>query len=387
MPRRLTRRFYEIGALGVAAAILAVMAWRLIGLDGLLLASDQPLFGDFIAFWSAGRAALDGHADRVHDPVLINAYQDALIPHMHVMAPWNSPPPFLLIASALALMPYPVAAMAFLASTGALYLTAARKLLPDARALIFAATAPAALFHIGSIQTGLIIAGVTGLALYWRDRRPLAAGALIGLLAIKPHLAILWPLYLALSGRWRMFGAAAASTLLFCLAAGAAFGFETFPNFIANLSTTEDLISYQRVARETYASLYGNLVGLGAPHALALGAHAISALAALTLACVLFRRDAFAASGAALCAATMLASPYLFFYDSTLLAIGAALLGAPRNRFELLALIAAWGSGLSLALGYFISLPVCPLGAWLLLIAAFRRAESAAAHPAPAQRM
>ncbi len=75
--------------------------------------------------------------------------------------------------------------------------------------MIFAITLPAALYHPGSVQTGLYIAGVSGLALYFLDRRPIVAGLLVALLAIKPHLAILWPIFFALSGRWRAFIAAA----------------------------------------------------------------------------------------------------------------------------------------------------------------------------------
>jgi hypothetical protein len=75
--------------------------------------------------------------------------------------------------------------------------------------------------------------------------------------------------------------------------------------------------------------------------------------------------------------------PYVYFYDFTLLAVGAALLGAPRDRFELTALIGAWGAGLSLPLSYLAPLPYAPFAAALVLVVSARR-ESAAARPAPA---
>lgn len=376
MPR-LTRGVFEAAAIATALAILGVMAFRLAQADGLLLANGQPVFGDFIAFWSGGRVALEQGAAHVHDHAAVMAQHRNAMPGIHVLAPWNYPPTFLLIASALALLPYPVAALLFLGLTGALYLFAARKLLPDARALMFAVTAPAAIFHLGSIQTGLFIAGVTALALHWLDRRPLTAGALVALLAIKPHLAIVWPIYLALSGRWRAFTAAAFATILFVAVAGFAFGFESYPRFIANLAATQDLVDHQRVPVETFASLYGNLLGLGAVHGVAMIAQAISAILALALAALAFRKGDSAAQGAALCAATALITPYFFFYDATLLCVGAALLAPGRDRFELAALAAAWGAGLSLPLGHVVTLPLCPLAAWLLLLAAARRARGA----------
>lgn len=387
MPFRLTRRVYAFAAIVVALALLAVMGDRLAGAHGLALENGNPVFGDFIAFWSAGRVVLSGHAELVHHIATVQAVQWDAVPGMRWVAGWNSPPQFLLIATALALFPYPVAALIWLGGGGALYLTAAQKLLPDARAMVFALTLPAALYHLGSVQTGLWIAGVSGLALYWLDTKPMRAGALIGLLAIKPHLAILWPVYLAVTGRWRAFGAAALSLALFTLAAVLAFGWESIPRFIDNLGATQHLIDGRLVSTTTFGSLYGNLLALGATSVAAMAAHAFSAVAALGVAVWIFRRGDARAQAAALCAATMLASPYLFFYDTTLLAVGAAMLGAPRDRLETIALAAAWSAGLSLAVSQVIALPVCALAAWLVLLSAARRTGSAAFLPAPAPRM
>jgi hypothetical protein len=379
-----SRRVLENAALGVAGALIGVMLFLLMGADGLRLASGQPVFGDFIAFWSAGRAALDGQAERVHDLALISEYSRAAVGGVGVVSPWNSPPTFLLIASALATLPYPAAALVFLFVSAAVYLFAARKLLPDTRALIFAATLPAAVYHLGTAQTGLLIAGISGLALHWLDRRPLAAGALVGLLAIKPHLAILWPVLLLLSGRWRAFAAACVSTGVFVCAAGAVFGFDSYARFFDNLGASQELINANRIGTPAFASLYASLLNLGASVAVSSVAQALSAVAALAVSVLIFRAGDRALGGAALCAATLLISPYLFFYDFTLLAVGAALLGAPRDRFELITQVVAWSAGLSLALSYALPLPYCAAAAWLVLLATLRRARSAAGRPATA---
>jgi hypothetical protein len=377
------RRAFEICALLIAAAIIVFLLMWLGGAHGMVLANGQPLFGDFIAFWSAGRAALDGHADQVHDRALIFSYHQMAAPGVRFMAWWNSPPTFLLIMAPLALLPFPVAAIAFLVAGGALYFYAACKLLPDARALIFAATLPAAVFQLGTVQTGLLIAGISGLALYWLDRRPLAAGGLVAALAIKPHLALLWPFYFALTGRWRAFAAAATGTLAFIGLAALVFGPSSFVRFFDSLRASQGMVSEQMITTPAYASLYGNLLDAGVTQTAALIAHAISALGAFALSLRVFRRGETATGGAALCAATLLISPYLFFYDFTLLAVSAALLGAPRNRFELVAIVAAWSAGLSLTIGYYAPVPLCPLTAWLILLAAARRAHDA---PYPTQK-
>lgn len=379
-----SRRALEIGAIGVTLALLATFAYLLSQANGMVLANGQPVFGDFIAFWSGGRAALEGHVADVHTRALIEQYHQQAAPGVQFTAPWNSPPTFLLITSALALLPFPIAALTFLALGAALYVAAARAILPDTRALIFALTVPAAIYHLGSVQTGLVIASVSGLALAMLDKRPLAAGALVGLLAIKPHLAVLWPVMLALSGRWRAFAAAAVSALCFVALAGFVFGFDAYARFLESLGATQNLVTSQLITTPAYASLYASLLQLGAPQTIALGVHGAAALIALFIAARIFRRGDRAVAGAALCATTLIILPYSFFYDFTLLAVGAALLGPPRTRLELAAAIAAWSAGLSLPLSYALPLPYCAAAAWLVLLTASVRAGSAALRPAPA---
>jgi hypothetical protein len=375
---------FEAAAIAIAVSMLGFMLWRMSGTANMTLPSGQPFFGDFMAFWSAGRAALDGHAAQIHERAMLWPLQQTIAPDVRYYAPWNSPPTFLLVVSLLALLPYPVAAIAFLASTAVFFGWVIRRFLPDGRALIFPATAPAILYQFGTVQAGMLIAGVLGLALHWLDNRPRLAGALVGFLAIKPHLAIVWPIFLALSGRWRAFFAAAIAAAAFVALSGFVFGFESYVRWFASLSESQRLITEQRITTPAYASLYANLLGLGASHVAALGAHAVSAIVGLIFACIVFRRGDLAAAGAALCASTLLISPYLFFYDFTLLLIGAAMLGAPRSPLEYAAAIFAWGAGLTVAIGDFVALPVCPAAAWLVLIAAMQRAGSAAPLPAPA---
>lgn len=380
------RWMFEAAAIAVALGVVAFLLEFLMDSHDFAMANGHPIFGDFIGFWSAGRATLDGHVAQIYNVRLIYQYHHVAAPDVTVVAHWSGPPTFLLIVTALAVLPFPVAALGFLGASGAVYFYAARKLLPDSRALVFAATLPAAVYHLGNVQTGLLIAGLSGLALYWLDKRPYLAGALVGLLAIKPHLAILWPIMLALTGRWRTFFVAAISAAAFAALGALVFGVDTYARFFEHLPATQQLITSQRITTPAYASLYADLLSLHASLTAAIAAQAASSLAALAASAWIFRRSRDAAvQGAALCAASLLVTPYLFFYDFPLLAAGAALLGAPRNRFELIALIGAWSAGLSLPIGYLQPLPICPIAAWLVLIAAMLRAGSAAPRSAQAQ--
>ncbi|MBI1188415.1 MAG: DUF2029 domain-containing protein [Alphaproteobacteria bacterium] len=381
-------------ALLTAGITVAAMALQLMGSNGLVLANGQPVFGDFLAFWSAGRLALEGHPDLVYsEPAIQIAHREALPALGDIVFPWRHPPPFLLLAAPLALIPFPISAILFLAGTGWVFLYAARRFSPAHGDMIIAAAAPAALLHIGSVQTGLLTAGLAALAFVWLDRRPLASGVLIGLMVIKPHLAALWPILLALQGRWRTIAAAAATALSILAMAGLVFGFDLYAAFVAALPSAMEAVEKAQIERDTLTSLYANLLGLSAPPALAAALHWSSALAAVGVAAAVWLKRDPSLSAAAFACATVLLSPYLFFYDETMLLIAvAALYPMTTSTSEKAWLAFAWAAGaLSLAAGKVLTIPISAIAAWALLLIAAARAGimlqgNAAPRPAPEPR-
>lgn len=382
----ITRRLlWEATAIAIAAMTLSLVLKRFIGVDGLLLANQQPLFGDFLALWTGGKLAITGQTAALYQEAASRALQHDLIPGFTRVAPFYSPPVFLLALAPLAMLPYPSAAIVFLAISAGVYGLAARLLLPDWRSMIFAATLPVALLHLVNLQTGLLVTGLFGLAFYLLDKRPLAAGGMIALLAIKPHLALAWPLMLAVRGQWRSFFAALLGLVALVLLAGVLFGFDAYAAFLANLKTAQGAVDQARVSTNVYASLYANLRMEGVYKQVAAVLHAISLMAGLAFAALIWRRNENASSGAALCAVTMLISPYLFYYDTPLLALGALLLSrGDLSRIEQIGLCFVWMAGfLALAIGGF---PFCPAAAWVLMAIATRRSGALASlrRPRPA---
>src|SRR6516165_80689 len=82
---------------------------------------------------------------------------------------------------------------------------------PSAQELLLLILAPAVIVNIWCGQTGFFVAALLIGGLISLDRRPILAGVLFGLLCIKPQLGLLIPLMLALTGRWRVIVAAAAT--------------------------------------------------------------------------------------------------------------------------------------------------------------------------------
>ena len=97
---------------------------------------------------------------------------------------------------------------------------------------------PGALIAAGHAQNGFVTGAllVGGVALL--DRRPLASGALLGALIVKPHLALLVPFWLAAGGRWRAFAAAAASAAGLLALSWAVFGSATMAGYVSSLQAS-----------------------------------------------------------------------------------------------------------------------------------------------------
>jgi len=350
---------------------------------GLILPNQRLVAGDFMAFWSAGHMTLQGDGALIHQGRPIYEAQLTQAPDLKVVYLWHHPPSFLLVAVVLAMVPYLWAAGLWLALTAALYAMATRAFFASPAALVFAFAAPAAAMHFGNVQTGLLTAALFGMGLLWARERPFASGAAIGLLVIKPHLAVLFPLAFVAAGRWRAIAAAALVAGGICCLSVVAFGVEAWARFFANIAHAQGLVTEQKIAAGTYAAVFANLRGLGAPVWLAAGIHGASAILAVLAVVVVWRRGPSLLAGALLASASMLISPYLFFYDLTALLVSIALIvravgWEALGLWERVAIAFAWiAPGLLFTLGQLVPLPFAAVAAWGLIVVAWRRAPSA----------
>lgn len=290
--------------LGLASLALLVASYlQALGPDGT----------DFLAFWGAGHVTAAGDPALAYDLAVQERVQTAT--GSQGWFAFVNPPPFLFAATPFGALPFPVAWLAWVVATYALWAWAAMRAFP--RYWLLVLVFPGALIAAGHAQTGLLTGAllVGGVALV--DRRPLMAGALIGALVIKPHLALLLPFWLAAGGRWKAFFAAGASAIGLLAASWALFGTQTMLAYTtswqasAAIMASEDAQFYLRMATP-YSQLR-----LFLPAPFAFGVNVALALGLAVLAMLAWRRfggDALA-SGALVLAGTALASPYLFNYD------------------------------------------------------------------------
>jgi glycosyl transferase family 87 len=374
-----------VAVFGVGFATMVTLS-----LPDLVDPHGKPLGYDFMAFWSAARLALSGQPASVFDGAAISAVQHAAVPASpEIWFPWHYPPTYLLAVLPLGLVPYPVALIAFVAGTGLLWGAFVRRALPDPRSWIVAAAAPAGLINLLDGQNAFLTAGLAGFAVLWLDRRPRLAGVLIGLLAIKPHLAVLAPVALVAGGYWRSISAAAITAILFLAVSIASLGAGSMISFVDHLAVSQAMANQGAVPWEWMPSPYVLALSLHAPPVAAALTQAIAAVGAAACVWCAWRRPTrpFEAKAAVFFAGSMLVSPYMFTYDLVwdVVAIGfLAVIGLREgfHRGEREILFAAWFAPLAFIPLYWLSgVQFGCLATVLLLAAAMRRGVPAREAP------
>jgi hypothetical protein len=291
--------------------------------------TGEPRPIDFIATWSAARLTLAGKAAEAYDLAAITGEQLKAVGAMQGRYPWAYPPTYFLLVAPLGFLTYLQAMAIWLLATLVAYLASIRAIQPGRVAMLLAAASPFALWNSLDGQNGFLTAALIGGILVNLDRRPVLAGILLGLLTWKPHFGILFPIVLALTGRWRCFAAAAITTLMLVGASLALFGVDTWRAFFAALQTQGDLY-LNRGPGFSWGRMQSVLTLVrfaGGGMTLAWVAHGMAACAAMGFVCWLWLRPVrYELKAAALSAAALLATPYLFQYDLVVLSVPVAFL-------------------------------------------------------------
>jgi alpha-1,2-mannosyltransferase len=348
-------RGYSLILLGVCA--LAMIGWIAVS-DGLIDRNGKPIGSDFSSFYAAGSLVLDGRANDVYDMALHYAREQQIFGAATPYYGWLYPPIFLLVATPLALMPYPLALAVWQISTFALYLSVIGAVVRRMRQrgmvigsiwLPIAAGFPAVFVNLGHGQNGFLTAGLFGAALLALPTRPVISGVLFGLLAYKPQFALIVPIALLAAGQWRTVVAAGITVMALVAVTSLAFGADLWLAFAASTETSRKLLlEGGDVGFEKLQSVFAavRMWGGGIPFAYAVQGVA-SAAAVCGTAWVWRSSSDRDLKGATLIIATLLASPHVLDYDLMMFApaiaftVSAGIAGGFRD-YEISVLAAAW---------------------------------------------
>jgi hypothetical protein len=220
---------------------------------------------------------------------------------------------------------------------------------------------PAAFFCLISGQSSFLTTAMLLTIFAVLDRRPIVAGILIGLLTIKPQVGLLFPFMLIASSRWRVFMAAAVTTLALVAITAALFGPQIWIDFVTKGLPVQNVVlaDPQLVATPFYPTVFMNVRGLDLGYGTAMAVQSMFSAGAIAAVMWAFRVRGDAdplVLMALFFACSVAASPYMLAYDTLPLTCAAvALLGAGKldGAGRRLAQLAFWLPAMQLALGMF----------------------------------
>ncbi len=305
-------------ALALLLGLLAFDLW-FVRINLANLARGHP--GDFLSLWSFGRWVWDKPFAGIYHPAALHGFQLSLGAPATIHAPYPYPPLFALIMAPFALLPVRAAFWAFSAVGLAAFLAACLAGRFAWRDLLWLMALPAVPICLVGGQNGLLSGAFMVAGLRLLPRRPLLAGLAFGLLAFKPQLGLLVPVALLAARQWRAIAAAMLAVLAQIVIAGLAFGWRVWPIFLHSLgghfAAYGGAISIDHLMPTVSAGMLQMGAGPGIAHAVQL----LAAIAAAWVVWRVFSRGCGQVQGAALIAASFLATPYAFIYDMPMLSM------------------------------------------------------------------
>ena len=290
---------------------IAVMYWW-------LTAGDKPfhIVSDLSVFWVAAGLAKAGQGAQAYLPGQIQGLMTQWAPHIQGRYGWFYPPTFMLLILPMGYVSYGMAYLGFMSSSLVAYLKVIRRLLslpsvPWPMVVAF----PGLWINVLTGQNGLLTAAIASAALFFLPKRQILAGALIGLLAVKPHLAILFPVALVAAGAWQAMLVAALTAGIFSVLSGMVLGYETWNAWQHSLVFARSIMEGGGTAA-MMPTIFSFFRLLQAPLAVAYAAQALVATGAGVVVWHVWRSGAlFPVKAATLMTASLLSTPYLFEYD------------------------------------------------------------------------
>ena len=311
------RTFERFNRVGTAMAILVI----LVAIAEFFWNAANPTDRDFVSFWGAAQLALAGDPAAAYNQAKLHAVQTATVTFVNGDGmPFPYPPIFLLLVMPLGLLPFAISLALWSAATFAIYFVLIRRMFPNSGWL--AAAFPPVFINAAIGQNAFVTASIFIGGMLLLQRRPFAAGLLLGCLVIKPQLGLLLPIAFLAARQWRAIAGAALSALGLLALGTVVFGLAATEAWLAQMPLYVTIGRDGLVGWHKMASVYAALRQAGAGLELAFAGHLLVAAAAALLVWRVWRSDSDATAKAGiLAAATLLASPYLFPYDAVLLVV------------------------------------------------------------------
>ena len=326
---------------------------------------DFAIGRDFINTWMGGRSMFAGGPAAWFDVKVYSAALRDMVGNTYPETYWSYPPHIILFVWPLGLMPYLPAYIVWCLVGIALYVWACSSAIPRER-LIFLALAPGIAVCIFFGQNGFYTAALLIGGMLNRERRPVLAGILFGLLTIKPQLGLLLPLVLLLERRWVTIASAIVTVAALVTATAMLFGLSVWADYLHKvvpqqmwLTEHADGLLFSLVGTVFFGA---RLVHLPLPIAWALQ-YTVAALALAGVVWTYWKKRDPALSFAYLVTATFLFTPYILNYDMVVFGFVVALLRdrADNTQRDHWLLLSVWALPVTMIFAGVIWIPLAPL--------------------------
>jgi hypothetical protein len=282
---------------------------------------------DFDAFHLIAERVWLGDVDQAYQFVKLINMQSEVSSGVTSFMPWTYPPQFSLFLAPLALVPTGVAYFLFIAATLAFYLVVLRSIAGCNFVLLLIILFPAMAITMACGQNGFLMAGLFGLVCLLLEERPILAGLALGLMIIKPHLAVAIGAYCILRRCWIVVMTAGAVVLISSALCTAVFGVKIWTGLLQSVRDSSAFLEQGYYPLYRMISFYAALrtAGLSAWAAF-LGQGLVAILALGMVALALYRRMPTHLSLGLTAMLSVCVSPYAYDYDFLIFGIGLALL-------------------------------------------------------------
>lgn len=281
---------------------------------------------DFDVFYISGKMFWDGALNQAYHYKNLFEAQQKLYGASTFMV-WSYPPQFNFITAALAVLPAGLAYFTFTGLTFASYLLTIKSISSGYFGSVILAIFPAIILNIRSGQNGFLTGTIVGLFFLAFMKRKAVAGLPLGLMIIKPHLAVGIAVLSLISKRWSTLGVALLTVTLTLIASTIVFGPSIWLAFAEGMKDTSRLLALGAYPLFRMTSIYATLHEFGVPSTIALIIQLLTAVAACSTIAISYIKLKNPRHIVGITAtASLYISPYSFDYDLTLLGISAAAL-------------------------------------------------------------
>ncbi len=328
-------------------AILLILALTLVPtaaeLWGVQFRTKPHELFDFEGFYLAGQLVWRGAIEQAYHFATLFQLQKSLFAS-ESFQPWTYPPQFDLVAALLALLPQGLAYSLFMTGTLAAYLATLRRLAPENLVPVLILLAPVIVITIRCGQNGFLTGTLIGLACLGLQAGRSIAGLPLGLMIIKPHLAVAFAVYTLVNRRWGTALVAAATVATTSALATVLLGPAIWTAFFDSAKEARVFLDRGFYPLFRMVSVYAAVRSLGVSALLATAAQILIAVLALGSVVLASRKFSPRQALGVTAIATLLISPYEYDYDLLTLGVGLSLLlpdlaslGTERERLAIYA--------------------------------------------------